>query len=210
MHLKDRSVIMICHAHFLNLNWEMVQDTRAYKWHSKKLQFRWLGPFTIISVVSDLLYKIQEGPRSKPKVVHVNRLEPYQGNLRRWYQPQGEPALKTRGRSQKPNNQWLTNQDWIYIICLIIVFYIVSNASKYKHFIWKLIIIFYLMFVLFANVYINSLQWNVFLRCFMTIHNYLQIEIICTCDDTCISNEKSSHVTNVSNKIMRHNFITNN
>lgn len=76
----------------------LLQDTRKYKGLSKKFQFRWIGPFTVTHVISDLLYKIQEKPKTKPKVIHVNRLKPYQGNIRRWYQPPGEPALNTRGR----------------------------------------------------------------------------------------------------------------
>jgi hypothetical protein len=76
----------------------LLQDTKKYKGLSKKFQFRWIGPFTVTHVISDVLYKIQEKPKTKPKVIHVNRLKPYQGYMKRWYQPHGEPVLNTRGR----------------------------------------------------------------------------------------------------------------
>ena len=38
------------------------------------------GPFVIIEKLDDLLYKIQKGPRSNPKVVHLNRLFLYEGS----------------------------------------------------------------------------------------------------------------------------------
>ena len=76
----------------------LLQDTKKYKGLSKKFQFRWIDPFTFPHVISDVLYKIQEKPKTKPKVIHVNRLKPYQGNMKRWYQPPGEPALNNRGR----------------------------------------------------------------------------------------------------------------
>ena len=39
-----------------------------------KLMQAWEGPYTIIKAINDVLYCIQLTPRSKPKVVHRNRL----------------------------------------------------------------------------------------------------------------------------------------
>lgn len=78
----------------------MLRDTRKYKGRSPKLQFKWEGPFTVIKVISDVLYQIQEGPKTKSKIVHTNRLKPYKGYMKRWYQPPGEPALNTRGQTK--------------------------------------------------------------------------------------------------------------
>ena len=78
----------------------LLHDPRKYKGRSPKFQMRWSGPYTIVSELSDLLYKIQAGPKQRAKIVHVNRLKPYSGYMKRWYQPPGEPALNTRGRTK--------------------------------------------------------------------------------------------------------------
>lgn len=46
---------------------------------SPKLQRPWQGPFLVTHRLNDVLYKIQETQKSKPKVVHSNRLKPYVG-----------------------------------------------------------------------------------------------------------------------------------
>lgn len=46
---------------------------------SPKLQRSWQGPFLVTHRLNDVLYRIQETQRSKPKVVHSNRLKPYVG-----------------------------------------------------------------------------------------------------------------------------------
>ncbi|KAJ8953762.1 hypothetical protein NQ318_015418 [Aromia moschata] len=47
---------------------------------SPKLQSNWEGPYTIIRKINDLVYRIQLSPRSKPKVVHLERLARYTGH----------------------------------------------------------------------------------------------------------------------------------
>ncbi|KAJ8942551.1 hypothetical protein NQ318_021953 [Aromia moschata] len=44
------------------------------KGKSPKLQSNWEGPYTIIKKINDLVCRIQLSPRSKPKVVHLERL----------------------------------------------------------------------------------------------------------------------------------------
>jgi hypothetical protein len=46
---------------------------------SPKLQSHWQGPYLVTHQLSDVTYRIQESPRSKPRVVHHDRLKPYQG-----------------------------------------------------------------------------------------------------------------------------------
>ena len=54
---------------------------------SSKLQRRWTGPFLIIDVLSDCVYRIQKNPKSKPKVVHRDRLIRYHGrDAHNWLQ----------------------------------------------------------------------------------------------------------------------------
>lgn len=51
-----------------------------------KLQKPWVGPFTIIHKISDILFRVQKSPHSKPKVVHHDRLKPYHGeNVPTWF-----------------------------------------------------------------------------------------------------------------------------
>ncbi|KAJ8946066.1 hypothetical protein NQ318_009191 [Aromia moschata] len=50
------------------------------KGKSPKLQSNWEGPYTIIRKINDLVYRIQLSPRSKPKVVHLERLARYTGH----------------------------------------------------------------------------------------------------------------------------------
>jgi hypothetical protein len=44
-----------------------------------KLTSNWKGVFVITKKIDDLVYKIQKHPRANPKVVHLNRLKPYEG-----------------------------------------------------------------------------------------------------------------------------------
>jgi len=46
---------------------------------SPKLMRPWKGPFTVTKRLNDLVYRIQLGPWTKPKVVHHNRLWKYRG-----------------------------------------------------------------------------------------------------------------------------------
>ena len=45
----------------------------------KKLTLPWEGPYMIIAKFSDVVIKIQKTPRSKPKIVHSDRLKQYEG-----------------------------------------------------------------------------------------------------------------------------------
>ncbi len=50
-----------------------------------KLQFKWDGPYLVIAKLSDVVYRIQKSPQSRPKVVHFDRLKPYEGEkLNSW------------------------------------------------------------------------------------------------------------------------------
>ncbi|KAJ8942120.1 hypothetical protein NQ318_000715 [Aromia moschata] len=63
------------------------------KGKSPKLQSNWEGPYTIIKKINDLVYRIQLSPRSKPKVVHLERLAKYTGH--------NPPIHKSIGLSSK-------------------------------------------------------------------------------------------------------------
>ena len=46
---------------------------------SPKLQRPWKGPFKVMTKISDILYRIQQSPRHKPRVVHHDKLRKYSG-----------------------------------------------------------------------------------------------------------------------------------
>ena len=56
-----------------------LHDPVTRKGLSKKLRNFWTGPFTVVGKLSDLIYRVQKGPRSKVKTVHYNRLKPCLG-----------------------------------------------------------------------------------------------------------------------------------
>ena len=49
---------------------------------SPKLQTCWEGPYTIITRINDVVYRVQRHPRAKMMVVHLDRLAPYLGATR--------------------------------------------------------------------------------------------------------------------------------
>lgn len=44
---------------------------------SPKISRFWTGVYVVTKVLSDVIYRIQQGPRTKPRVVHHNRLKTY-------------------------------------------------------------------------------------------------------------------------------------
>lgn len=56
-----------------------LHNPRRKKGRSPKLQRPWEGPYLVTSRLDDSIYRIQKGPRSKPVIVHVDRLKKYQG-----------------------------------------------------------------------------------------------------------------------------------
>ena len=57
---------------------------RRKKGRNPKLDCPWEGPYLVVSVLSDVTYRIQRSRRAKPKVIHADRIKPYLG-----------PALKS-------------------------------------------------------------------------------------------------------------------
>lgn len=56
-------------------------NPRRRKGVSPKLSPNWEGPYKVIKRINDVVYRIQQGPRSKMKVVHLERLKPYHGDI---------------------------------------------------------------------------------------------------------------------------------
>ena len=73
---------------------------------SPKLSRPWQGPYIVMKKLNDLVYRIQQGPRKKPKVVHRNRLWTYSGRQPpTWHLPQTnlkEALAEANSREQTP------------------------------------------------------------------------------------------------------------
>ena len=48
---------------------------------SPKLQSSWEGPYEVMDRINDVVYRIRKLPKGKPRIVHFNRLSPYQGEI---------------------------------------------------------------------------------------------------------------------------------
>ncbi|KAJ8912680.1 hypothetical protein NQ315_011039 [Exocentrus adspersus] len=53
-------------------------NSKRTKGKSPKLQKSWEGPYTVVTRLNDVVYRIQKNPQAKMKVVHIDRLTTYQ------------------------------------------------------------------------------------------------------------------------------------
>jgi hypothetical protein len=67
------------------------------KGKSPKLMCKWEGPYTVVRKISDLVYEIKSSSTAKSKVVHVNRLKPYVGRMKRWFVQTSERNTRSQG-----------------------------------------------------------------------------------------------------------------
>ena len=58
------------------------------------LQRSWEGPYVVIKRISDVVYRIQKSATAKPRVVHHDRLRPYEGRDEpTWYRDTAPPSV---------------------------------------------------------------------------------------------------------------------
>ena len=72
-------------------DWVWLQNTQRKKGLTPKLMTKWTGPYLVIAKLSDVVYRVQYSQRSKPKVVHLNRLKEYEGPPRNGWLDRSEP-----------------------------------------------------------------------------------------------------------------------
>ena len=66
---------------------------------SPKLMCRWEGPYLVVNRLSDVTLRIQRKPGRKTKVVHCDRLKPYQGApLQPWISDTDEGTQALQGK----------------------------------------------------------------------------------------------------------------
>jgi transposase InsO family protein len=75
-----------------------LQENRRYKGLSPKLSAKWVGPYSVLQVMSDWLVRIKKGSRSQ--VVHHNRIKPHTGN-----NPQPDEAREVAGTQPEPEEE---------------------------------------------------------------------------------------------------------
>ena len=64
----------------------------------KKLCPIWDGPYVVTEIVNRVSYRIQLGPRARPKIINTRRLKPYEGsNPPKWFKP--AKAAEHQGRA---------------------------------------------------------------------------------------------------------------
>ncbi|XP_071481152.1 uncharacterized protein [Diadema antillarum] len=69
-------------------DWVWLSGIQRKRGVCPKLMYKWSGPYLVTTKLSDVIYRIQESSRSKPKVVHLDRLKEYTGPpMRNWLQP---------------------------------------------------------------------------------------------------------------------------
>lgn len=56
-------------------------NPKRRKGKSPKLQQSWEGPYKVIKQINDVVYRIQQSPRTKMKVVHIDRLTRYNSGI---------------------------------------------------------------------------------------------------------------------------------
>ena len=56
-------------------------NPRRRKGRCPKLTSPWQGPGVVLAQISDVVIKIKMGPRALPRIIHVDRLRPYKGDL---------------------------------------------------------------------------------------------------------------------------------
>ena len=75
-----------------------------------KLMRPWQGPYVVIKRINDVVYRVQLGPKTKPKVVHRNRLWKYSGSAPPTWLDGGDsptnvlPQSQTSHTPQLPRN----------------------------------------------------------------------------------------------------------
>ena len=69
------------------------------------------GPYVVIKCINDLVYSIQLGPKTKPKVVHRNRLWHYSGhNLPTWFSNKTRSQIIGSNAQTEPTNDQTKHQ----------------------------------------------------------------------------------------------------
>ena len=71
-----------------------LHNVRRRKGKNPKMDCPWEGPYLLVSVLSDVTYRIKRNRRAKPKVIHADRLKLYLGRaLESWISQREKPIV---------------------------------------------------------------------------------------------------------------------
>jgi len=79
LRMKRRYDMRIVASTFGSGDLVWLHNPKRKKGISPKLRRPWEGPYVVVERLNDVVYRIQRGPRAKPKVVHRDRLWKYSG-----------------------------------------------------------------------------------------------------------------------------------
>ena len=80
--LYDRNTVQ---RKFIVGDWVWLYDASRRRGVCPKLTPNWKGPFMVMAKLSDVIYRIQQSSKGKPKVIHIDRLKAYTGEpLENW------------------------------------------------------------------------------------------------------------------------------
>ena len=107
--------------------YDIKAESRKYKkgdwvWYfyppvaSRKLARGWTGPFMITQVLSDINYKIQETPSSKPCIVHIDQIKTFEGDPPYKIWLSSEEVDTEIGVSELPETVTQTSEDSVITV----------------------------------------------------------------------------------------------
>ena len=107
--------------------YDIKAESRKYKkgdwvWYfyppiaSRKLARGWTGPFMITQVLSDVNYKIQETPSSKPRIVHIDQIKTFEGDPPYKIWLSSEEVDTEIGVSELPETVTQTSEDSVITV----------------------------------------------------------------------------------------------
>ncbi|GBO20555.1 hypothetical protein AVEN_30293-1 [Araneus ventricosus] len=63
--------------HFKEGDLVWMYNPKRWRDLTPKLQQNWEGPYTVVKKLNDVVYRVKRSLNAKPKVIHINRLDPY-------------------------------------------------------------------------------------------------------------------------------------
>ena len=106
LRMKRRYDMRIVASTFGSGDLVWLHNPQRKKGISPKLRRIWEGPYVVVERLNDVVYRIQRGPRAKPKVVHRDRLWKYSGVERAdWFK------VPVQDKSEDVSTQTTTQQE---------------------------------------------------------------------------------------------------
>ncbi|GBN65283.1 hypothetical protein AVEN_233733-1 [Araneus ventricosus] len=72
--IKTRYDFRATDHHFKEGDLVWMYNPKRRRGLSPKLQQNWEGPYNVVKILNDVVYRVQTSPNAKPKVIHINRL----------------------------------------------------------------------------------------------------------------------------------------